>query len=227
MSRNASRHTSGIHVLAGVNGAGKSSVGGATIRAFGADYYNPDEAARAIADASPSIAQPQANALAWQQGVRMLEHAIARRLDFAFETTLGGTTIARRLSEAIAAGIDVHVFYVGLADVQLHLARVRARVASGGHDIPGDVIRRRFEHSRLNAIHLLPGLASLRVYDNSVEADPARGVAPAPWLVLQMMRGKIVAPADLSRTPDWAKPIVAAALQHHPRPIGLVRASRK
>jgi predicted ABC-type ATPase len=227
VSRAVSRHTPGIHVLAGVNGAGKSSVGGATIRAFGADYYNPDEAARAIADGSPSIAQPQANALAWQQGVRMLEHAISRRLDFAFETTLGGATIARRLSEAIAARMDVHVWYVGLTDVQLHLARVRARVLTGGHDIPEDVIRRRFEHSRLNLIHLLPGLASLRVYDNSIEADPACGVAPAPWLVVQMTRAKIVAPADLSHTPKWAKPIVAAALGHHPRPIGPLPPTRK
>jgi predicted ABC-type ATPase len=227
VSRTASRNTAGIYVLAGVNGAGKSSIGGATIRAFGADYYNPDEAARAIAGATASISMPRANALAWQQGVRLLEQAISRRLDFAFETTLGGATIARRLSEAITAGIPVHVWYVGLADVDLHLARVRARVLIGGHDIPEHVVRRRFEHSRLNLIHLLAGLASLRVYDNSVEADPARGIAPAPWLVLQMTRGRIVAPADLSRTPGWAKPIVAAALEHDPRPIGLARASPK
>jgi predicted ABC-type ATPase len=213
-------------VLAGVNGAGKSSIGGATIRAFGSDYYNPDEAARAFAAASPSIAQAQANALAWQQGLGMLEQAISHRLDFAFETTLGGATIARRLSEAIAARIEVHVWYVGLADAELHLARVRARVSVGGHDIPEDVIRRRFEHSRLNLIHLLPGLASLRVYDNSLEADPTQGLAPQPWLVLRMARGRIVAPADLSQTPGWAKPIVAAALEHHPRPIGLVRPAK-
>ena len=37
-----------IHVLAGVNGAGKSSIGGAAIRAFGGEYYNPDEAARGL-----------------------------------------------------------------------------------------------------------------------------------------------------------------------------------
>lgn len=225
LSRNASATTARIHVLAGVNGAGKSSIGGATIRAFGADYYNPDEVARAIRGISPSLAQAQANALAWQQGRRMLEQAISRRFDFAFETTLGGATIARLLSDAMAAHIEVHVWYVGLADLDTHVARVRGRVAQGGHDIPEDVIARRFEHSRLNLIHLLPGLASLRMYDNTVEADPSRHAVPMPSLVLQMMRGRIVAPADLSRTPGWAKPIVAAALQHHPRPIGRVRAS--
>jgi predicted ABC-type ATPase len=142
----------------------------------------------------------------------MLERAILHRLDFAFETTLGGSTITRLLSEAIAARIEVHVWYVGLADVRLHVARVRARVLAGGHDIAGNVIERRFDHSRLNLIHLLPGLASLRVYDNSADADPARGVAPRPMLVLATIGGRIVAPRDLSRIPGWAKPIVAAAL---------------
>lgn len=211
MRRSRSPQHPRIHVLAGVDGAGKSSIGGATLRAFGADYYNPDEAARVLIAASPTLGAAQATALVWQQGRRMLERAIAQRLDFAFETTLGGATIARLLGEAIAAQIEVHIWYVGLADVESHVERVRARVARGGHDIPEAVIERRFDHSRLNLIHLLPGLASLRVYDNSVEADPAQGVAPQPSLVLQMTRGRIVAPADLSRTPGWAKPIVAAA----------------
>ena len=160
---------------------------------------------------SPALDQRQANALAWQLGRRMLERAIGDRLDFAFETTLGGATMTRLLSEAAAAGIDIHVWYVGLADVRLHVARVRARVAKGGHAIGDDVIARRFEHSRLNLIHLPPALASLRVY-NSVDADPAEGRAPQPSLVLQMTRRRIVAPDDLSGTPGWAKPIVAAAL---------------
>ena len=212
MQRDTSRERARIHVLAGVDAAGKSSIGGATIRAFGGDYYNPDEAARALIAASPALDQRQANALAWQQGRRMLERAVVDRLDFAFETTLGGATMTRLLSQAAAAGIDVHVWYVGLADVGLHVARVRARVAKGGHAIADDVISRRFEHSRLNLIHLLPALASLRLFDNSVDADPAEGRAPQPSLVVQMIRGQIVAPDDLSRTPGWAKPIVAAAL---------------
>jgi predicted ABC-type ATPase len=45
-----------IYVLAGVNGAGKSSIGGAAIRENGAEYFNPDEAARRIADANPCYA---------------------------------------------------------------------------------------------------------------------------------------------------------------------------
>ena len=202
-----------IYVLAGVNGAGKSSIAGAAFRDYGADYYNPDEAARELRAANPALSQTQANSAAWQRGRETLEQAIAERLDFAFETTLGASTIPRLLAQAAAQGAQVHVWYAGLATPELHLARVRARVARGGHDIPEEAIRRRFEHSRLNLIHLLPALTALRVYDNSAEADPVKGKTPAPVLVLHMERGKILNPRDLPRAPDWAKPIVAAAMK--------------
>ena len=53
-----------IHVLAGVNGVGKSSVVGATIRDKGGEYYNPDEAARETMAANPGLGQAEANAAA-------------------------------------------------------------------------------------------------------------------------------------------------------------------
>lgn len=209
------RQAASIYVLAGVNGAGKSSIAGAAFREHGADYYNPDEAARALRAANPGLSQVQANSAAWHRGHELLERAIAERLDFAFETTLGASTLPRLLAEAAAKGFEVHVWYAGLATPELHIARVRARVARGGHDISEKDIRRRFEHSRLNLIQLLPALAALRLYDNSAEADPADGKAPAPVLVLHTERGRILNPRDLPLAPDWAKPIVAAAMKLH------------
>ncbi|MGO8770243.1 MAG: AAA family ATPase [Mycobacterium sp.] len=202
-----------LYVLAGVNGAGKSSIGGAAIRAAGGDYYDPDEAARALMAANPGLDQTEANAAAWQQGRKLLERAIEQRLDFNLETTLGGTTMPRLLAEAASGGIEVRIFYVGLSSADDHIERVRQRVRAGGHDIPDDDIRRRYRHSLLNLVHLLPGLTELKVYDNSATADPAAGQTPKPVLVLHVRRRSIVGPPDLSRTPDWAKPIVAAALE--------------
>jgi predicted ABC-type ATPase len=201
-----------IYVLAGTNGAGKSSVGGAAIREKGADYFNPDEATRRIRSANPRISERDANIAAWQEGKRLLEEAIAKRLVFAFETTLGGDTMTSLLRRALAAGIEVRMWYVALATPELHIARVRARVARGGHDIPGKKIRERYERSRVNLIRLLPELTELRVFDNSVDADPASGAAPKPLLVLHMMNGTIAATCDLPRVPEWAKPIVSAAM---------------
>lgn len=202
-----------INVLAGVNGAGKSSVAGATIRSAGGFYYNPDEAAREIKLARPGLTQVEANSAAWHRGRDLLQQAIARRLDFTFETTLGATTMTKLLVAAAAQGIEVHVWYTGLTTPELHIARVHARVARGGHDIPEETIRRRFDHSRLNLITLLPHLASLRVYDNSTEADPAAGKAPRPRLVLHMEGGRIRNPQDLPRVPEWARSIAAAAMK--------------
>jgi predicted ABC-type ATPase len=205
-------HPPGIYALAGTNGAGKSSLIGAMFEQVGADYFNPDTAARRIMMGNPGISYTQANIAAWHQGVRLLEYAIAHRLRFAFETTLGGKTITALLEKALATGIDVRVWYVGLATPELHIARVRARVAKGGHDVPEATIRRRYDSGRLNLIRLLPRLTELRVFDNSKEADPDVSLAPTPTLVLHWLDDTIVTAGDLPRTPVWAKPILAAAL---------------
>lgn len=209
-------HVPRIFVLAGTNGAGKSSIGGATIRAHGAQYFNPDEAAARIRAAQPHLSATQANSAAWHEGKRLLQHAIAQRLDHNFETTLGGKSFARLLKQAAEAGVEVRIWYVGLSSPEQHLARVKARVRKGGHDIPEADIRRRFDQSRLQLIQLLPHLTELRVYDNSHDADPHQGQAPKPRLVLHWQAGAVRVPVGaeaLAQTPEWAKPVVMAALK--------------
>ena len=90
---------------------------------------------------------------------------------------------------------------------------MRARVEKGGHPIPEQKIRERFDRSRLNLIRLLPRLTELLVYDNSNEADPDAGGRPEPEPLLHMVSGKIIASSDLHLVPAWAKPILAAALK--------------
>lgn len=202
-----------IHVLAGANGAGKSSIGGATFRQKGAEYFNPDEAARRILSANPSISLEQANSAAWNEGKRLLERAIAERCNFAMETTLGGHTIAALLRKALEAGIEVRVWYVGLESPELHIARVRSRVTRGGHDIPVEKIRERYVRSRWNLIQLLPKLTEVIVYDNSEEADPHSGSIPRPKLILHCVKGKTLEMCELQRAPNWTKPILMAAMK--------------
>jgi predicted ABC-type ATPase len=202
-----------IYVIAGVNGSGKSSIGGAAFRESGGEYYNPDEVARMLMAANPTMTQVDANSVAWHGGVKLLKRAIAERKQFAFETTLGANTIPRLLAQAASQGIEIYIWYAGLSSVELHIERVQARVRRGGHDIPAEQIRRRYEHSRLNLIDLMPQITALRVYDNSVDANPAAGETPKPKLVLHLEGRKILNPRNLNRTPEWAKPIVAAALK--------------
>ena len=209
-----------IFVLAGVNGAGKSSVAGEAVRAVGGDYFNPDEATQRILAANPGATLAAANAAAWAAGKRLLERAIVEQLDYAFETTLGGATIPRLLEAAVDAGLEVHIRYVGLDGADLHVARVRARVAAGGHDIPEEKIRERYEHSRRNLIRLLPRLTDLTVFDNSLEAPPLRGKVPKPRLLLHAARGTVLETAPFESILGWAKPIIMAALRMNRTGIG-------
>jgi predicted ABC-type ATPase len=203
-----------IVVLAGTNGAGKSSVAGAALTQGGTEFYNPDEATRRYVAAGLPV--DEANARAWDEGRRLLERAIRERLDFAFETTLGGHTMTALLLEAAKQGLHVRIFYVGLASLELHIQRVRERVARGGHDIPEHRIRARWEASRENLIRLLPHVAELAVWDNSAEADPDAGELPAPVRILSMQDRTIRDLCPLAQVPTWAKPIVAAALECDP-----------
>jgi predicted ABC-type ATPase len=182
-------------------------------RQAGADYFNPDEATARILAANPGISTTDANSAAWHQGKHLLGRAITERLNFAFETTLGGHTISTLLHEALAAGIEVRMWFVGLSSPELHMARVRARVARGGHDIPEEKIRDRYDRSRINLVELMPRLTELKVYDNSFEADLHTGRPPQPTLILHLAKGKIMEMVELPKTPQWAKALVAAAVK--------------
>lgn len=203
-----------LFVLAGVNGAGKSSIGGHLLEEQGATWFNPDTFARELVALS-RCDQETANAHAWAEGLRRLDQAIEGRHSHAFETTLGGHTIAARIAAATETH-DVMIWFCGLATPDLHVARVRARVAAGGHDIPEDRIRQRYPQALQNLITLMPRVAHLEVYDNSATAAPGSPIAD-PILVLETLNGQLAWPPRddldaLQRTPDWAKPLVEAAL---------------
>lgn len=196
-----------IWVLAGTNGAGKSSVGGAALLQAGMEFYNPDQVTRDIMKAYPDRSLEQANGEAWQRGTDLLRAAISVPHNFAFETTLGGHTITNLLLGALKKGLAVQMWYCALASPELHIQRVRARVKRGGHDIPEDKIRERYDVSRRNLIKLVPNLTSLRLYDNSKEAKGS----PQPRLIMATENGRVVE-LDTANVPAWAKPIVGATL---------------
>jgi len=72
------------------------------------------------------------------------------------------------------------------------------------------MIRKRWESSRQNIINLMPHLAELKVFDNTQEVDPATDTLPQPRLLLHVEHGKIIERDP--NPPEWAKPILAAAL---------------
>ena len=202
-----------ILVLAGVNGAGKSTVAGARLLNAGGQFYDPDLYARQLHIAQPGLSIEEANGQAWQHGRGLLERAIDTRVNFAFESTLGATTIPKLLRRATTSH-DVHIMFVGLDSAERHIARVAARVRAGGHDIPEAKIRTRYTSSRANLIDLVPCLASLQVYDNSKEVVADGTTIPRPTRLLEMEAGAITYEAPRGSIPDWAKAIVQAARDH-------------
>ncbi len=207
-----------LFVLAGVNGAGKSSIGGHLLRQAGLNWFDPDDFARELL-AVTGCEQAQANAAAWQEGVHRLDAAIAEGRTHAFETTLGGRSIPARIKAALPTH-DVLIWFCGLSSPEQHIARVSARVAAGGHDIPSDKIRERYLSALSNLLALMPHLKQLQIYDNSTDAAPGASL-PDPLLLAQMESGKLTWPTDinaLARTPDWAKPLLEAALMMDAQP---------
>jgi predicted ABC-type ATPase len=208
-----------ILVLAGVNGAGKSSVAGALLHERGQTWFNPDSYSRKLM--LEGFSKEEADSAAWLHGKRQLEAALANGTDYAFETTLGGSTIARLLTR-LAETHDVFMIFVGLSSPEMHIHRVKIRVEAGGHDIPEEKIRQRWDGSRRNLIAILPHLAMLQVFDNSDEGRVGQP-APPPTLLLEMRQCRILYPPPndlvaLERTPAWARSIVETALRQAETP---------
>lgn len=202
-----------IHVLAGVNGSGKSSILGEYIRSKGGFYFNPDSYTKDLMKADPKLSLGEAQSEAWHFGKNELTKACETRTAFAFETTLGGKTMTDILLQAAKSGTRVSVYYIGLNSVELNIKRVAERVERGGHDIPIEKIKERWEASLLNIIRLLPHLNELLVYDNSKSV--AIGASPQPEQLIKLSGGKIEGESkSLLRKdfPEWAQPIAMEAI---------------
>lgn len=199
-----------IFVLSGADGAGKSSIGGASLAACGASCYDPGEQARELRAANPALSREDASAQAADLGRRGLERALATSGQYVFETSLAAHTLAAMLMNGARGGADVHIWFAGLATPQLYLERARR----GGRSLTEALVHQRCQSCLQNLVELMPYLSSLAVFDNSIEADPQHGLAPRPRLVLRMRGGReiteMIGPADV---PAWAKPVVMQALR--------------
>jgi predicted ABC-type ATPase len=155
-----------IVIIAGPNGAGKTTFAVEFLpREAGCpDFINVDLIAAGLSPFAPEKAALRAAKL-------MLEemHRLVRKGEsFAFETTLSGHNYARLIPRWRAAGYHVKLIFLSLPSADLAVARVATRVAQGGHPVPEDVVRRRFE-SGLRNFHAIyrPLVNSWMLYDNS------------------------------------------------------------
>ncbi len=155
-----------IFIIGGANGAGKTTIAMQLLPNFLEvfEYINADEIASGISPFNPeSVA-----ILAGRLMLERLETLLNARTDFAFESTLAGRNYAKFLRKCKNQGYIIKLIYLWLSSPELAIARVKRRVESGGHNIPEETIRRRYERGRRNLIELyFPLCDRWIVYDNS------------------------------------------------------------
>lgn len=154
-----------VVVFAGPNGAGKSTHADAILDALNIPVFvNADYIARGLSGA-------QTDAVAITAGrimLRRLRELAAAREDFAFESTLSSRSFAPFLAALKEQGYRVAIYYFSLSNPQLAVRRVKLRVSLGGHDVPAEVVKRRFGRSRTNFLQLYAPLADeWALFDNS------------------------------------------------------------
>jgi predicted ABC-type ATPase len=155
-----------IYVIAGPNGAGKSTMAQTLLKPFlhCEEFVNADDIARGL-----SAFRPEGVALeAGRAMLRRLDDLAQRQVDFAFETTLASRSFAPWLRKRQQETFKVHLFFLWLPTAEIAIARVAARVAAGGHNIPEPDIRRRYERGIRNFFDIYSILADTwEVYDTS------------------------------------------------------------
>jgi predicted ABC-type ATPase len=158
-----------IIIIAGPNGAGKSTFAREFLPNEGncSVFVNADLIAAGLSPFAPEKAAIRAGRLMLEEVHR---HAAAGR-NFAFETTLSGRGYAPLIAHWQAAGYAVQLVFLRLPSIEMAVERVAVRVTQGGHNIPPEVIARRFTKGWHNFEHLYrERVDGWQVFDNSGES---------------------------------------------------------
>ncbi len=144
----SAQHNKRIVIIARPNGVGKTTFAREFLPTDAElpNFVNADLIAAGLSPFTPEL-------VAFKAGRIMLETIadyVKRGESFSFETTLSGLSYAQMIPAWRASGFVVELAFLSLPDVEMAIERVSNRVRQGGHNIPEDVIRRRFIHGRKN-----------------------------------------------------------------------------
>ena len=171
-----------VYIIAGPNGSGKTTFANKFLPDYVKcpNFVNSDLIAEGLSPFQPQLATMKAGRIVLEQ-----IHDLAKKnLDFSFETTLSGKSHISFLSKLRNKNYSVHLFFLWVPTVELALARIRERVADGGHDVPAGDVRRRFRRGIYNLFRFYrPLLDSWMLFDNS---------SAKPSLIAREKAGKLV-----------------------------------
>lgn len=156
-----------LYIISGCNGAGKTTASYTMLPEIVKckEFINADEIAKGLSPFQPEKAAIQAGRIMLLRMNEMLR----LKEDFAIETTLATKSYAKFIEKAQKVGYFVTLIYFWLNSPELAIRRVHERVKSGGHNVPPDVIRRRYDAGRHNLFSLYTPVTDFwMVIDNSI-----------------------------------------------------------
>ncbi len=160
-----------LYIIAGCNGAGKTTASMTVLPEVlhCREFVNADEIAKGLSPFRPEEVAVQAGRLMLERIDRLLTRGEA----FAIETTLATRSYAGLVRRAKAAGYTVILLFFWLPSPEMAEMRVAQRVAEGGHDIPREVIRRRYWHGLRNLLEIYASEVDVwSMYDNTLQQAP-------------------------------------------------------
>lgn len=155
-----------LYIIAGCNGAGKTTASFTILPELldCKEFVNADEIAKGLSPFQPEKVAFEAGRIMLNRIKELLEYGG----DFAFETTLSSKSYHGLIKDAQSRGYFVTLLFFWLNSVELAKNRVRIRVSEGGHNIPDNVIERRYYRGIENLWHLyLPICDNTVLFDNS------------------------------------------------------------
>lgn len=163
-----------LYIISGCNGAGKTTASYTVLPDIlkCREFVNADEIARGISPFNPEDVAIEAGRMMLMR----IDYLLSRGITFAIETTLATKTYVNLVERAQAEGYQVKLLFFWLNSPELAIKRVAERVSNGGHNIPEEVIRRRYVKGINNLFHLFANIVDYwEIYDNS--AYPAVHIA--------------------------------------------------
>lgn len=155
-----------LYIISGCNGAGKTTASYTVLPEVldCREFVNADEIARGLSPFNPESVAIEAGRLMLSR----IEELLERDESFSIETTLATKSYINLVRRAQAKGYNVRVLFFWLRTPDLSVQRVSERVAKGGHNIPTDVIRRRYVAGISNLFRLfMREVDYWEIYDNS------------------------------------------------------------
>ena len=165
-----------LWVLAGGNGAGKSTFHATRLARHGVEFVNADLIERELDPAADETGEPPSYRAARMARARYVER-LERGTSFCYETVFSHPSKVEMIAMARAAGYRVTLVFIHLADPALNVLRVRQRVSEGGHSVPTDKIAARIPRTLAHVRDAVRLADETLLLDNGRRDDPFRRIA--------------------------------------------------